>query len=347
MKNKYIYISIVFVLSISGCTDLLVGSPPPTTPTAVFDELWHDFDQRYALFDVYNVNWDSLYHIYRPHLTDQTEDSVLAKTIDTLLRNLHDRHIGFYAYTKYKSFSFTYGEGYLDSAIGFDFVKVSSYYLRSTAQSMGFGQIIYGFINDSIGYIYLPTFTEDSGTYGWAGYFGAVLDSLQSAKGLIVDIRGNSGGTQSNFISISSHFFSKTQNVLYNQLRNGAGHEDFSAAEPITISSSGKPYTKPIVLITDRFTVSAGEWFTLAMKLLPNVTHIGDTTSGAFSGRLDRELGNGWVYSMSIEKITNTNGVSYEGKGIPPEITIHLAPHYRVSFSKDTTLDRAIELLSK
>jgi carboxyl-terminal processing protease len=346
-KSKSRYVIIFILLSVSGCTDLLVGPTPSTTPTAIFDELWHDFDARYSLFDIHGVNWDSLYQIYRPHITNQTQDSVLARTIDTLLRNLHDPHVGISAYANNKNFGSNFGEPYLDSAIGFDFTKVSSYYLRNTAQLTGYGEIIYGFVDDSIGYIYLPTFNENSSTYGWAAQLGSVLDTMQSVKGLIIDIRGNSGGTQGNFNSIASHFFTKKQTVLYNSLRNGPNHEDFSIAEAIAISPSGKIFTKPIILITDRFTISAGEWFTLAMKSLPNVTRVGDTTSGAFSGRLDRELANGWTYSMSIEKVTDANGISFEGKGIPPDITIHLPPHYRAAFSKDTTLDKAIEILSK
>jgi carboxyl-terminal processing protease len=346
MKNTIAHCLFMLLLSLSGCTEFLVEAPPLTTPTAIFDELWHDFDQRYALFDVNNVNWNSLYQFYRPRISDQMEDSVLAKTIDTLLRTLHDRHVSLYAYTTNKDYSFRYGQDYLDSAFEFNFNNVSSFYLRNTAQLTGYGEIAYGKIHDSIGYVYLRTFDENSGDYGWAKFFEQVIDSLQKTKGLILDIRSNEGGTQANIISIASHFFEKQSTVFYTQLRNGKSHNDFTASEPVIISPSDKIYLKPIVLVTDRFTVSAGEWFTLAIKTLPNVTHIGDTTTGAFSGRLDRELANGWLYSMSIEKITDIDGVSFEGRGIPPDFTIHLLKDY-YSFGRDTTLDKAIELLSK
>jgi len=342
--------TLLFVLLLfpsAGCTDLLLGSKPSTSPTAIFDEIWHDFDARYALFDVHNVNWDSLYQVYRPHVTDQMEDSILAKTIDTLLRNLHDPHVSFSAKINDKYFGSSYGEPYLDSAVGLNRPKVSSFYLKNTVRLAGYGQITYGIINDSIGYIYLHTFNESSQSYHWADQFGSVLDSLPSVKGLIIDIRSNGGGTQDNFVSISSHFFTKTQDVLFEKVRNGAKHDDFSTVGVINISPSGKIFIKPIVLITDRFTVSAAEWFTLAMRALPNVTIVGDTTSGAFSARLDRELVNGWLYSMSIEKVTDAKGISHEGIGVPPDITIHLTPQYNASYGKDTTLDKAIEILSK
>ena len=342
---RYFFISVIFV--IAGCTDTLLGPVPPTTPTAIFDEVWKDFDARYALFDVRGVNWDSLYQVYRPRITDRTPDSVLAKTIDTVLRTLHDPHVGFGAYSHGEFFNTYSGDPTLDSAVGFDFSTVSSFYLRGTAEETGFGEIMYGFIQDSIGYIYLPTFDQGSDNYGWTQYFDGVLDSLRTAKGLILDIRDNSGGTQGNFYSIASHFFTATRTLILNSLRNGPKHSDFSAAEAITIVPAAKVYTKPIVLITNRFTLSAAEWFTLAMKELPNVIRVGDTTSGGFSGRLDRELANGWTYSLSIEKVTDAKGISYEGRGIPPDITIHLPTHYQAAFSKDTTLDKAIEILRK
>ena len=331
------------ILTLSGCTDLLLGPTPSLSHTAIFDELWHDFDARYALFEVHHVNWDSLYNLFRPHVTDNMADSVLSKTIDTLLRSLHDPHVGFSTFNS----NYNYGEPYLDSAASFDFYKVSSFYLGASASVTGYGHIFYGFINDSLAYIYLPSFDESSDTYGWAAQFDSVLIKLQLAKGLILDVRSNQGGTQANFISIASHFFSASHDVMHIQERNGPKHSDFSSVEVQSISPVGIQYKKPIVLLTDRFTLSAAEWFTLAMKTLPNIVRVGDTTSGAFSPRLDRELANGWIYSLSIEKVTDINGNSFEGRGIPPEVTIHLPPHYRASFSKDTTLDKAIEILSK
>ncbi|MEQ9440881.1 MAG: S41 family peptidase [Cyclobacteriaceae bacterium] len=53
-----------------------------------------------------------------------------------------------------------------------------------------------------------------------------------------------------------------------------------------------------MLLLTNRYTISAGETFTLAMHSFNQVTQMGDTTTGAFSDAVGRELPNGWMFSL-------------------------------------------------
>src|SRR5690606_1788671 len=102
--------------------------------------------------------------------------------------------------------------------------------------------------------------------------------------------------------------------------------------------TGGTRYTKPIVLLTSRWTGSAGETFTLAMDELPHVTLLGDHTSGGFSDNIARELPNGWFCFMSIGDYRAADGQSYEGIGVAPDI--------RLVNTKDDILagrDRALE----
>jgi len=61
----------------------------------------------------------------------------------------------------------------------------------------------------------------------------------------------------------------------------------------------GLRYTDPIALLTNRRTFSAAESFVLAMRTLPQVTIVGDTTGGGSGNPLHRELPNGWGLSVS------------------------------------------------
>lgn len=345
--NTQIFFILIFVFNtvFIGCVQALLGPVPSTEPPSLFDNLWNEFDKRYSLFGVHGIDWDSMYTHYHPFLSSNTSEATLIAIIDSLLFPLHDRHVTFYANTNSGVYDLHFGEHYLDSAVSFQFNIVSSFYLRQTAEITGYGKIIYGFINDSIGYVYLPSFDESSDSYGWANQFGDVLNQMKTVTGLILDVRGNSGGSQKNLISILSHFFSQRQSVLYTRLRNGPSHSDFSPPEALVISPSPNIIvSKPIVVLADRFTVSSGEWFVLAMKTLHNVRVVGDTTSGSLSGRLDRELPNGWTYSLSIEKITDVNGTAYDGRGIPPDVTVHQIRLAQGMVYKDSILDEAIKL---
>ena len=82
----------------------------------------------------------------------------------------------------------------------------------------------------------------------------------------------------------------------------------------------GVRFTGPVALLTNGRSISGAEWFTMAMMQMPGVTTVGDTTAGNLSGRMERELPNGWTYSIAVQKILSPEGISYEGIGIPPDV---------------------------
>jgi transcriptional regulator with XRE-family HTH domain len=84
----------------------------------------------------------------------------------------------------------------------------------------------------------------------------------------------------------------------------------------------------------------------MEFKRLDHVTIIGDTTSGAFSDMIARELPNGWVYTISIGDWRDHNGISYEGIGFPPDIVIQNKAE-DIASGYDKVLERAIHELKK
>lgn len=81
----------------------------------------------------------------------------------------------------------------------------------------------------------------------------------------------------------------------------------------------------------------------MAMTTLPQVTHIGEHTVGAFSDVVTRELPNGWVYSLSIGDWRNADGVSFEGIGIVPTIEV-INPVSALEAGRDEVLELAVTL---
>lgn len=92
--------------------------------------------------------------------------------------------------------------------------------------------------------------------------------------------------------------------------KNGTGPDDYTEWYSWEIIPRTPYFDKPIVLITDRFTISSGERTTMALKTLPNLIHLGDTTNGAHSTKIGKELPNGWYYSVSPQIIEVSEGVS-------------------------------------
>lgn len=107
----------------------------------------------------------------------------------------------------------------------------------------------------------------------------------------------------------------------------------------------GKNFSnRPVALLINENTQSAAELFTLMMKTLPNVTLIGDTTSGVFADTHIGKLPNGWEYRMSVRKTTNCNDNSLEDIGIVPDILIENTKK-DIDDGKDKVIEYSIKYL--
>ena len=60
----------------------------------------------------------------------------------------------------------------------------------------------------------------------------------------------------------------------------------------------------------------------IAMRVLPNVTLVGEATMGILSDNLYKDLPNGWEISLSNEIYLDPQGELYEDIGIPPDVEI-------------------------
>ena len=60
----------------------------------------------------------------------------------------------------------------------------------------------------------------------------------------------------------------------------------------------------------------------LALRELPNVIVIGESSYGILSDMLSRSLPNGWVITLSNELYVTLSSISYEGDGVPPDVYV-------------------------
>ncbi|MDE5627196.1 MAG: peptidase S41, partial [Candidatus Amulumruptor sp.] len=104
-------------------------------------------------------------------------------------------------------------------------------------------------------------------------------------------------------------------------------------------------WSKPVILLTNRSTFSAANYFSAFMRTLPNVTQVGATTGGGGGMPFSSSLPNGWTVRFSACPILDPNGQLIED-GVSP------APDNEVNFDLsesargcDPILDRALDLL--
>ena len=345
---KTVFILLI-IFSISAC-QLFLGLDPDGSPKGIFDRIWTDFNETYALFDVKGIDWNKVYAEYSPQIYSGMSEYELFRKCSQMLNTLKDYHVGLlspFGYSLYLSYNdINYNAAEVFPIINLYSVQMN--YLKDKGNMSSDGMFLYGTFksNENIGYIYLLNFWDNSDAeldivQNWVKEIDNILKSLKNTDALVLDIRNNAGGTGSNMDYIASRFVSKQKNYAISRTKNGPGRNDFSAPVTWTVKPSSSAYTKPIVMLTNERTISAGEWFALALKTQSHITHAGKPTCGALSARVMRPLINGWKYSMSVQKVTDINGKSYEGEGISPNKE-HLVDDF--NFSGDEQLEYSIDL---
>ncbi|WP_162390601.1 S41 family peptidase [Spirosoma endbachense] len=348
MKSSTIYSLKTILLSllamlVVACNDLTVGPEPVNTPESNFDQLWQEFDRMYGQFAVKQIDWNAVYEKYRPQIKPQMTDNQLFDVITQMLGELNDGHVWMVKpgpdYRRYDS-----GPNYPTDE--FDLKVVKKYVMDSHEIGTADGlNVFYGKLDGNIGYLYFVDLGQNPKFYERA--VDEALAALADTKGIVVDVRNLTGGDDRSGQVVAARFASDRKLFMTTRFRNGPEHSDFTMPVDWFVEPAGTfRYVKPVILLTNRITQSAGETFTLAMRQNANVTHMGDTTFGVFSDNPKRELPNGWIYALSSGDFRAADGKSYEGIGIEPKQRI-VNTKDDLAAGRDVVLAKAIALLSK
>ncbi|MDE2830530.1 MAG: S41 family peptidase [Gemmatimonadota bacterium] len=300
--------------------------------------LWNEFDRHYVFFLSKNVNWQALYDIYAPQVTDQTDNAELFAILSSMLTHLNDVHVTLTMPFK----NFNSANRRPGGTLNLDFVKRK--YLNAGFQTTGNGLFTSGQIFDAIGYLHIASFSSKNGR-AWVEAIDPIVSEFFDHKGLIVDVRGNNGGSSRNVDAIVGRFADQKRVSALVQRRDGSRHSDFGRITKKYVKPAGdKQFTKSIIVLTDRQVISSGEYFVLAMKQFPYVRTVGDTTFGGQGSPTRKKLPNGWEYKVSTGKWSSADNVLYEDIGVPPDIPVAVSPSDSV-MGRDSVIEMAIQLL--
>ncbi len=337
---RSIALSLLVPFVLSGC---IARREPADTPTHAFDRLWRDFDEYYGLFEVKQVDWEALHALHRPRVHDAMSDADLYAVVVDLLSELDDKHVTLYPATnpELPNFAVDLVNGAFP-APPFDPEVVRASYLSGAASPHP--AITYGFLSPTLGYLHISSF--DGTVDEFEGPLDDALRALGVVEGLVVDVRDNPGGFDPLAQYAAGRFADARRLYMTVRKRNGPAHADFGPAVAWYVEPSGSfQYIGPIVLLTTYATQSAGETFALAMRELPHVVHVGETTAGAFSDAILRETYNGWAYTISVGDYRAADGQSYEGVGLVPDV-VDVNTEGELRMGIDRVLERGVEMLA-
>ncbi len=335
MKKYIIFFLIGCLLAaFTACERLLVGPDAPADPVNVFDEAWTFADREYSFFEFKDIDWDAAYQEFRPKITDDMTEEALFEVIADMLYLLRDGHVNLRSsFNRSRNWSW-----FLNSPENFNYSILERNYFEAKQQFVG-PFVVHDF--GDVGYFYYPSF--GSGVSG--SDMDYIVEKFKDHKGLIIDMRGNGGGSLSNVYQIAGRFTKEEITAAKERYKIGPEHEAFSELEELTLEPRGTFYEKPVILLTNRGCYSATNFFTTFMRTLPTVTVMGDTTGGGGGGPTFTELANGWSLRVSATQLLTLDNFNVED-GVPPDVQVDLDPADEAN-GIDTILELALEELRK
>ena len=332
MKNKLIFFGALLALAgaFSSCEKLLFDADPADDPVGNFDALWKELDEGYSFFEYKNINWDSIYSVYRPRVNANTKTLELFNVMSDMLYTLQDGHVNLETgFNRSRNW-----EWYLGYPDNFDGNLLERSYLKD--EQWYTGPLIHTII-DTIGYLRYGSFAQRFSE----SQLDLVIARFSNLKGIIIDVRSNGGGASSMADLLASRFADRERTAYTFVVKDGPGRNDFSEPVEVTIKPEGeRQFTKPIIILTNRRSYSATTFFVARMAALPHVRIMGDWTGGGAGTPVGGELPNGWTVRYSSTQTFLPDGFNIEG-GIPPDIRVDMSEADRQQ-GKDTILERAL-----
>ena len=187
--------------------------------------------------------------------------------------------------------------------------------------------------NKNIGYIKVKSFiganTSDE--------FITALKKMDNTKGLIIDLRGNTGGLFTNAIAIANLFI-KDGKIVSIVSKNGKKN-DINAFMKLDVVN------KPTVVLVDGISASASEILSGALRDNKKAVLVGTTTFGKGLVQQIVPLPNNSGLNITIAKYLTPNGDDINKKGIKPDYIVE----YTIKDYKnhnDTQLKKAEEVIN-
>lgn len=336
----------------SAIAQLPPRSANSMNPRVNFDMLVELFAENYALFDLNQIQWAEATGTARNRITAQTTETDLFDVFVSLLAPLNDRHTRLRSPTR--SFqSGTPPDPLWASRRDHVLTNIADSYLQGALSAVPDDpRVQYGLLQgtDHL-YVLIETFRAAEPTEPpLPESIDYVLDkggiSGNPSAGIVIDLRLNDGGRESNGIALLDRLTDQERLVFTRETRSVLDG-GFTPREIVfAVPHGGLQGRRPIIILTSDATASTGDIVALGALTMPWVSQIGSTTKGALSANLGLFLLNGWGLSLSNQRTYSAQGDFLEQVGIAPDIEAELSTT-DVASGRDPALAAALALLER
>jgi carboxyl-terminal processing protease len=159
------------------------------------------------------------------------------------------------------------------------------------------------------------------------------LKGWEGIEGFLLDVRANSGGYDPNILA--TFLRGRWSSGDYWLLSRGARRLTPPEYRPL-----------PVALLVNSGTASAGEILAVQFRRHGIGPIVGERTAGmASGGAIPHALSDGSTLWLSLGSLEDTQGVSYEGKGVAPDVIVVDRPP-TVAGEEDVVIEAAIKALA-
>ncbi|MGP4045554.1 S41 family peptidase [Streptomyces sp. 2A115] len=153
----------------------------------------------------------------------------------------------------------------------------------------------------------------------------SAVDRAPAGAGVVLDLRGNSGGLVTEAVTAASAFLDGGLVATY----------DVNGDQRALHADPGGDTTRPLVALVDGGTMSAAELLTGALQDRGRAVVVGSRTFGKGSVQMPSRLPDGSVAELTVGHYRTPSGRSVDGRGLAPDLEV-----------EESALERAETILS-
>ncbi|WMW79238.1 S41 family peptidase [Undibacterium cyanobacteriorum] len=200
-------------------------------------------------------------------------------------------------------------------------------------------------VEDNLGYVRLTGFDPKLNSS-----IADKIAQVKSSDGLIIDLRGNGGGSLEMALNLMNHFVDRKTFIGDRKTRTGKAPSLFFGLFPtggLRLELSGKEnaYDKPIAVLIDRDSASASEFVSGSLQALGRARVFGGTSCGCLLAYLGyANVPGGGALAYSEVDFVPLRGPRIEGNGVVPDVSIAVTRNDLIE-RRDRTFEAAKEWL--
>jgi hypothetical protein len=184
----------------------------------------------------------------------------------------------------------------------------------------------------NVGYLNLTSFYRPEAA---RDTLSAAMHTLQNAESLILDMRGNGGGSPETASLLASYFFLAPELPLFKIVDRSGDVRLYSTEKTLPLERNE---TRPLYVLTSTQTFSAGEGIAFILQERQRAEIVGEKTAGAANpGKPYRVNSHFEVVVPNGKVIAAITGRNWEGSGVTPDVLVPASDALRVAYARALT----------